>query len=99
MNRNKTKAHYDQAIGEFVVLYAQLDLHISKFIAVHCKLASENGFTLTIPIQTKLDDYGKVKKLDNIISNNLNSGNIQLIREYWSSIKQDIFDLTDIRHH
>jgi hypothetical protein len=99
MHPAQTKLNYDQAIGEFVVLYAQMDLHITKFIAVHCKLATENNLMLSIPIQSKLESFGKVKKLDNIISDNLIHGNIQLVKEYWDLIKNDVFDLTQIRHH
>lgn len=99
MHPAQIKSNYNQAIGEFVVSYATMDLHITKFITVHNKLACQTNLVLSVPIQSKLDDFGKIEKLDNIISFNLKDGDITQIQQYWTSIKEDIFNLTEIRHH
>lgn len=98
MNFNETAKLYYAAIGDFVVAYAGLEMHLGKFISAKKANAKVQNFNLSVTIAADFDMTKKAAKLDKYIQFHIPKATNQFKKE-WEIIYYEVLDITEARHY
>ncbi|MGF7082745.1 hypothetical protein [Mucilaginibacter sp. UYCu711] len=97
MEINKVTKAYYEAIGEFIVVYSGLEMHLSKFLSAQQSHAHNGLFSLSVTIAANFDTFKKVEKLDTYIHFHIPSVT-ESLKNKWKDIYKEIKVLAEARN-
>jgi hypothetical protein len=95
-----TSISYHTAIGEFVVVYAGLEMHLGKLIGVKKNKAVVHNHMIHVPIASDFDMVKKAKKLNEYINFHLpQNADTTFIKNEWALIYPALTEIIEARHY